>query len=262
MKNFKVAKKAVHFICADLRTADSGVHCEYWRSDGNGPADRDLLRGPFIVNNSAGIVNANFEQMQKSVYRAICNSDPEIVAEAIAKAKESALIIEKQLPVIREHFLGDQQIVDRLDAAFTKLKPMREHVLVLASENRNAEAADYMEKNNILVIKEAQMELNSLQENGNAMGEALVGGLRDQQVGAIGRLVILGIVSLTVSLVFGVYITRGITLPVQELEKAAHDIARGAVFRGADPIPSEDELGSLAGKYAQHGGHAVGCDRG
>ena len=128
--------------------------------------------GPFIVNNSAGIVNANFEQMQKSVYRAICNSDPEIVAEAIAKAKESALIIEKQLPVIREHFLGDQQIVDRLDAAFTKLKPMREHVLALASENRNAEAADYMEKNNILVIKEAQMELNSLQENGNARGEA------------------------------------------------------------------------------------------
>ena len=31
--------------------------------------------------------------------------------------------------MIREHFLGDQQIVDRLDAAFTKLKPMREHVL-------------------------------------------------------------------------------------------------------------------------------------
>ena len=32
-----------------------------------------------------------------------------------------------------------------------------------------------MEKNNILVIKEAQMELNSLQENRKRQGEALVG---------------------------------------------------------------------------------------
>ncbi len=247
MKNLKVAKKLFISYALIFVLLIAGYIVSIADLMGMGRQIETFYGGPFIVNNSAGIVNANFEQMQKSVYRAICNSDPEIVAEAIAKAKESALIIEKQLPVIREHFLGDQQIVDRLDAAFTKLKPMREHVLVLASENRNAEAADYMEKNNILVIKEAQMELNSLQENGNAMGEALVGGLRDQQVGAIGRLVILGIVSLTVSLVFGVYITRGITLPVQELEKAAHDIARGAFSEVQIRYRSEDELGSLAG---------------
>lgn len=247
MKNLKVAKKLFISYALIFVLLLAGYIVSIADLMGMGRQIETFYGGPFIVNNSAGIVNANFEQMQKSVYRAICNSDPEIVAEAIAKAKESALIIEKQLPVIREHFLGDQQIVDRLDTAFTKLKPMREHVLVLASENRNAEAADYMEKNNILVIKEAQMELNSLQENGNAMGEALVGGLRDQQVGAIGRLVILGIVSLTVSLVFGVYITRGITLPVQELEKAAHDIARGAFSEVQIRYRSEDELGSLAG---------------
>ena len=247
MKNFKVAKKLFISYALIFVLLLAGYTVSIVDLMGMGRQIETFYGGPFIVNNSAGIVNANFEQMQKSVYRAICNSDPEIVAEAIAKAKESALIIEKQLPVIREHFLGDQQIVDRLDAAFTKLKPMREHVLALASENRNAEAADYMEKNNILVIKEAQMELNSLQENGNARGEALVGGLRDQQAGAIGRLVILGIVSLTVSLVFGIYITRGITLPVQELEKAAHDIARGAFSEVQIRYRSKDELGSLAG---------------
>ena len=247
MKNFKVAKKLFISYALIFVLLLAGYTVSIVDLMGMGRQIETFYGGPFIVNNSAGIVNANFEQMQKSVYRAICNSDPEIVAEAIAKAKESALIIEKQLPVIREHFLGDQQIVDRLDAAFTKLKPMREHVLALASENRNAEAADYMEKNNILVIKEAQMELNSLQENGNARGEALVGGLRDQQAGAIGRLVILGIVSLTVSLVFGIYITRGITLPVQELEKAAHDIARGSFSEVQIRYRSKDELGSLAG---------------
>ena len=155
MKNLKVAKKLFISYALIFVLLIAGYIVSIADLMGMGRQIETFYGGPFIVNNSAGIVNANFEQMQKSVYRAICNSDPEIVAEAIAKAKESALIIEKQLPVIREHFLGDQQIVDRLDAAFTKLKPMREHVLVLASENRNAEAADYMEKNNILVIKEA-----------------------------------------------------------------------------------------------------------
>lgn len=237
MKNFKVAKKLFISYALIFVLLIAGYIVSIGDLMGMGRQIETFYGGPFIVNNSAGIVNANFEQMQKSVYRAICNSDPEIVAEAIAKAKESALIIEKQLPVIREHFLGDQQIVDRLDAAFTKLKPMREHVLALASENRNAEAADYMEKNNILVIKEAQMELNSLQENGNARGEALVGGLRDQQAGAIGRLVILGIVSLTVSLVFGIYITRGDHAAGSGVGEGGPRYRPGSVFRGADPVP-------------------------
>ena len=43
-EKFKSGKEAVHLICADLRAADSGVYCEYRRSDGDGPADRDLLR--------------------------------------------------------------------------------------------------------------------------------------------------------------------------------------------------------------------------
>lgn len=72
--------------------------------------------------------------------------------------------------MIREHFLGDPQIIERLEDALTRLAPMREKVLQLAGENKNAEAAAYMENNNIFVIQEAQEELDSLVENGNRKG--------------------------------------------------------------------------------------------
>lgn len=203
--------------------------------------------GPFTVNDSASVINSNFERMQKSVYRSISNTDSEIVKEAITDARNCAAIIQEELPVVKAHFLGDQQIIDRLDAALAKLAPRREHVLTLASENQKAEAADYMEHNNILAIQEAQAELNSLIESGNKKGETLVSGLREKQAMAVFTVIILGGISVAVSVVFGIYITRGITQPVTELEQAARAMARGEFSAVRVAYDSRDELGSLAG---------------
>lgn len=203
--------------------------------------------GPFTVNDSASVINSNFERMQKSVYRSISNTDSEIVKEAITDARNCAAIIQEELPVVKAHFLGDQQIIDRLDAALAKLAPMREHVLTLASENQKAEAADYMEHNNILAIQEAQAELNSLIESGNKKGETLVSGLSEKQAMAVFTVILLGGISVAVSVVFGIYITRGITQPVTELEQAARAMARGEFSAVRVAYDSRDELGSLAG---------------
>lgn len=203
--------------------------------------------GPFTVNDSASVINSNFERMQKSVYRSISNTDSEIVKEAITDARNCAAIIQEELPVVKAHFLGDQQIIDRLDAALAKLAPMREHVLTLASENQKAEAADYMEHNNILAIQEAQAELNSLIESGYKKGETLVSGLREKQAMAVFTVILLGGISVAVSVVFGFYITRGITQPVTELEQAARAMARGEFSAVRVAYDSRDELGSLAG---------------
>ena len=203
--------------------------------------------GPFTVNDSASVINSNFERMQKSVYRSISNTDSEIVKEAITDARNCAAIIQEELPVVKAHFLGDQQIIDRLDAALAKLAPMRDHVLTLASENQKAEAADYMEHNNILAIQEAQAELNSLIESGYKKGETLVSGLREKQAMAVFTVILLGGISVAVSVVFGIYITRGITQPVTELEQAARAMARGEFSAVRVAYDSRDELGSLAG---------------
>lgn len=146
MKNLKLSRKL--FISYALILAMLILGCIVSVVDLMvlGEQTETFYDGPFTVNESANVINTNFERMQKAVYRSISNSDPEIVNDAIANAKNAALIIQEQLPIIREHFMGDQQIIERLEAALTKLAPMRETVLQLSGENRNAEAADYMEK--------------------------------------------------------------------------------------------------------------------
>lgn len=247
LKNLKVSKKLTisYAIILTLLIISCAVSIvDFIRLGGQIETFYD---GPFTVNDSASVINSNFERMQKSVYRSISNTDSDIVKEAITDARNSAAIIQEQLPVVKAHFMGDQQIIDRLDAALAKLAPMREYVLTLSSENQKAEAADYMEHNNILAIQEAQVELNSLIESGNKKGEKLVSGLREKQAMAVFTVIILGGISVAVSVVFGIYITRGITQPVTELEQAARAMAKGEFSAIRVAYDSRDELGSLAG---------------
>ena len=246
MKNLSVAKKLLISYALVLTLLIAGCIVSIVDLVGLGEQIETFYDGPFVVNDSAGKINANFERMQKAVYRAISNTDADIINEAMGNVKDAAAIIQEQLPVIEAHFLGDQEIITRLKAALDRLAPMREHVLALAEANKTAEAADYMENNNILVIKEAQLELDSLIENGTAKGEALVNGLRERQSGAITTLIILGSISVIVSIFFGIYITRSITRPTAELENAARCMARGHFSDVQILYHSGDELGRLA----------------
>lgn len=202
--------------------------------------------GPFIVNESANIIHSNFERMQKATYRAIVNTDEKIIGEATANAFDSASIIADELPVVKEHFLGDSQIAARLEECLSRLAPMREHVLSLAKENRNEEAAAFMESNNILVIQEAQKELDELIESGNRTGLQLMTQLQERQARAVTMLVILGCVSVVIGIGFCVYITRGISGGIIELEQAAQNIAAGQLSTIQIGFQSGDEMGKLA----------------
>ena len=84
-----------------------------------------------------------------------------------------------------------------------------------------------MENNNIPVIEKAQTELDLLIESGNAKGTALVGGLQKRLQSAVVTLLLLGIITVAVSIIFGIYITHSITRPVGQLKRAAHNLVEG-----------------------------------
>lgn len=201
---------------------------------------------PFQVSSSASVMNAEFEQMQKSVFRAISTEDSKITQEAITNAQNASTIIAENMGTIRELFLGDQTILDNLQATLDKLKPMREEVLALATKNQNVEAAAYMEKNNIPVIKEAQVFLEELINTADSTGETMIKHLQSVQMMAVIILIVLGGASIIICLLFAKVITDGIKKPVGELETVAKDLASGVLDAEAITYQSEDELGTLS----------------
>ncbi|MCD7991910.1 MAG: methyl-accepting chemotaxis protein [Clostridia bacterium] len=209
-----------------------------------------FYNGPFKVLNAAHTVNSSFEAMQKSVFRAISSTNQENTEQALDNARACEGKIQEQIPVIRNDFLGDKVIVERLQAALTELAPQREHVLELAVRNQKEEAAAYMEANNIITIHKAQEELDKLIDIADKKADALITNLRAAQTKFIVVLSVLGAASVLVSVLFGVYITRSITRPIKVLESAARQMEQGHLKVDVAYI-SKDELGSLSNSMRQ-----------
>lgn len=247
MKNLSISRKLVlsYVVILILLMAGSAVSIINLISFGR--QIEEFYNGPFTVKGSASIMNSNFERQQKSIYRAIANEDTAIIYQAIDSARRSDQEIQDQLPVVREYFKEDTKIVDRLEEQLSILAPMREKVLELVKQGRNREANSYMETNMIPAIKSAQAELDILIKNGDIKGEELIDDLRQSQSGAILTLGLLGLCGVAVSIFFCVYITRAITIPVGQLEKAAKNLVQGNLDGAAVEYTSPDELGRLAG---------------
>ena len=209
-----------------------------------------FYNGPFKVLNAANTVNSSFEAMQKSVFRAISNTDPVIAERALEDSKVYAGKIQEQIPIIQKDFLGDQAIVERLRAALDELAPQREHVLELALQNQKEEAAAYMEANNIKTIHKAQAELDELIDTADRKADELIVSLRSEQMEFIVMLSVLGTASVLISILFGIYITRSITRPIKELETAARQMEQGQLKVDVT-YRSKDELGSLSNSMRQ-----------
>ena len=246
MKNLRISKKLLISYAAILALLILGTVESIVNLVNFGNQIETFYDGPFTVKGSADIVNSNFEAMQKSVFRALSTENMDITNEAINDARTAADNVQAQIPVLKEHFLGDPQIITRLQSALEELAPMREEVLRLAQMNKNEEAAAYMEENNIAVIKKAQTELDALIENGNSKGEELIRQLETDQSRAVVILVLLGIGSVAVSVAFAAYITKSITKPVAELEAATEKLAEGRLEETNISYESRDELGNLA----------------
>ena len=209
-----------------------------------------FYNGPFKVLNAANTVNSSFEAMQKSVFRAISNTDPVIAERALEDSKVYAGKIQEQIPIIQKDFLGDQAIVERLRAALDELAPQREHVLELALQNQKEEAAAYMEANNVKTIHKAQAELDELIDTADRKADELIVSLRSEQMEFIVMLSVLGTASVLISILFGIYITRSITRPIKELETAARQMEQGHLKVDVT-YRSKDELGSLSNSMRQ-----------
>lgn len=245
MKNFKISKKLMISYLSILALLIAGIVVSIANLISIGKKVETFYNGPFTVSASANIINTQFEEMQKSVYRAVVNDDADIMNEAIASAGNASAIIQEQLPIIEEHFLGDMTIVKELENRLTELAPMREQVIEYAKKFQNAEAAQYMEENNIPIIKEAQVYLDTLIDTAEEKGVTLISELNAARARAVLVLSILGIASVAISMAFAVYITKSITGPIAEIETAMGNLSNG-ILNADIAYESQDELGSLA----------------
>lgn len=246
MKNYKVGKKLAISYITIMFLLILGSIVNIRNLIEVGERVESFYDGPFNVRGSVNSVSVNFESLQKSMLRAIANEDSQIIGDSVLAADESKVNIQAELPVISEHFLGDQQIVEELDTLFSEVFPMNQHVLELASKNQDQEALDYMEAYIRPVNTNIRKNINLIITSSNNKGIELINAVRQARTNSIVSLAVLTVLSIGISVGFALYITRSITRPISELEQAAEWLASGKMHDVSITYNSGDELGGLA----------------
>lgn len=246
LKNMKINKRLMTSYSIVLILLVLGTLISIWNLSDIGKQIKTFYEHPFQVSASANVINEQFEVMQKSVFRALSATTDETKQNAIADAKKASEVIQEQLAIAEELYLGDKNNITSLKTKLEELAPMRQHVLDLALNNQNKEAAEYMEANNIPLIGEIQEYLNTLIKSANTTATTLIENIKNTQVFAMITLIILAAASIVISLLFAKFITSSITKPVSQIQVMAENLVNGILDTSMITYKSKDELGVLS----------------
>ena len=170
----------------------------------------------------------------------------DIMEESISDVSEAQKNIGDELFIIKEHFNGNKQVIDTLEERLEAVYLIDAKVLEMAVQYKNQEALNYMLENTLETNSNIRADLENIGTRTDETGVNLIAEVRKAQKNSIFILVLLGGLSVGVSVAFAFYITNSITRPISELERAAEYIADGKLKEASVTYRSEDEMGSLA----------------
>lgn len=199
---------------------------------------------PFQVFKAASIASTNLQSLQKNLFRAISSDDAATIELSLEAMEQDYNTVSDQLPIIKELFLGDEDLVTGMSSSLKGLSVHRKQVLQLIDEGRQDEAASYMEANYLPIISETTGYLNEIIDVSDNTGVQLLETTATAQLTTTYLLITLCVVSFIISIILCIYITHSITEPVKEIETAANQMADGSLNVSLS-YKSRDELGNL-----------------
>lgn len=200
---------------------------------------------PYKVQASANVLKAAMIDMQKSVFRIIANEDEQKMQQCAQDITAATQTISEQLPIIKDLFLGDKALVEKLQTDIAAISTHREKVVELALNNDNREAVQYMEDNNIPMLEKTSEELDQLIETANTTGDNLIHTINTKQVTVLVLLIVLLVVGVALSITLTISVSRSVVEPVKQIEAGINEMAQGN-FDIEVTYSSEDELGHMA----------------
>lgn len=204
--------------------------------------------GAFAVSGYSHEAKQAFESVKSSVFRAVGTRDVSVTESAIQEADKSREQVREKAALINQNYDGDPVTLSDLQKNMDTIKPVLDQVLAYAKENSeasNAAAAVYMEETVNPLLDKIDANLNQLISDADTESEYMMGRINRSQTIAFVLFVIMGTSGLAVSIIFCLYLTRGIVNPLNEIMEAANQMSEGNLKVNIS-YESKDELGEVA----------------
>lgn len=202
-------------------------------------------KGPSVVVDTAWQAKNALVSAERSIYKATTTDEHSLTNIYLDNAREDLEKIQTLTTVLESSFSGDKQLVSDFSNSMNSAKNFRESIMDYATENRNSEALEIMHNDYLPLLADATTALDAISLNAQNRASQFVTDAQQTKVNAVITLFVLAAIVFLFCIVICIYITKSITRPVSEIERAALSMSEGNLKTKVN-YNSHDELGKLA----------------
>lgn len=245
MKNFRIGKKLFVTFGVVLAFFIATVFISVYSLTSTANNFTAFYQTPFEVTNKSADLRANIQEFAKFIGYSTMESDAGKTAEYIQNATDVLQELRDGTAFIREHFPDANAVIDKYDTLMKGVIEERDQVLELAAANRNEEAVRLYFDEVMPVFSQANDLLLEIDALAQKQAQGYYGTSMTQKNTVLIVMVFVSALTLIATVGLGAYVTKSLTLPISEIEKAAKEMAGGALNVSIG-YQSRDEMGSLA----------------
>lgn len=200
----------------------------------------------YAVTNNAWIARRSMQAARADILRAILEDDNNIKNQQIESAKTNLASMRETFPLIRSTFKGDIGLVDEADTVLSQAIVYRDQIFELVLTGKSDEAFLVMKNDYVPLLNQMSDILTEISDTSAVNAKAMVDS--GKQSVTLSTFIVCAVILLSIALaaVLGLYISNTVRKPVQEIERAAEQLAKGELHKAEVMYNAKDELGLLS----------------
>lgn len=245
MKNLKIGKKLLLTFGVIIALYLITVFMSFYSLASTSGSFTDFYTNGYPVSLETVEMRKLIQSAIKNIAFSMLEEDEVKTQEYITSADDDMKELTASFEYMAKNYRGDMSIIKEAQSLLEESKKYRTQVTDLAAQNKNAEATDiflndyrpYLLQAQELLIQADGMttELAADSYNSSMVTKNVI----------VGIMVVVSIVTLVITVVLAIYVTKGLTVPIKELETAVTDMANGNLGVSVS-YESRDELGLLS----------------
>lgn len=200
---------------------------------------------PFQVSNQVMEMRRAIQSTAKNINYAFATADEAKTKEYITSAISDIESLSSGISYLREHFTQDLQLVEKFSTTLSRGSDARERIAELALVNNNTEAGEIFFGEYQPVLLESNAYLTQIYDLCMETAESTFARADSMKNLTLGFVVGVSVLALAITVAFFLYLVKGLTRPIIQIEQAADQMARGE-FNVELTYESKDELGALS----------------
>lgn len=245
MKNLKIGKKLiVTFSITIALFLVMGIICIVGLSYG-GSQFEDFYSYSYPLSTKTLEIRRGLNASMKALSASMLTEDEAESEKFTSEAAAEAAAIRDNLNYLMENYQGDTTRIQEAVDIITSAGECRQEVQNLALANKNSEAAEVYLNQYIPLMNKVLELCIAMDENTTIQADDTYNTARGAQTFITVLSLVLAAIIIIVTIIVATYLTKSLTDPINELEKAATEMAAGSLGAVIE-YESQDELGSLA----------------